>query len=222
MEHNPQIHNQLLADLPVLITKTIAHWRSMNKALPIKIPLIVLEDVDLAGFEALNLSLDGLNESLDFVIIGEQSATNTFKALCESLRKWLLFYRGMVRGSVPGTKWERWLVLTPQKHCKAELVRIAAWVTLLCWDSLEAELVSMGETPFRRHDGRGLAEFRAEVEGFFDVQIAMLNAQWEVAFAEVELAMALERLAAVVVRYPITVKCRLPAKHALLGSLPKR
>ena len=222
LNHKPQIHNQLLIKLHTLIVETASHWMKTNQTLRTDLSLVVLEDVNSSAFEALVAGLDPLREALDLARGWEQSAVDRLDGLHAALRRWLLVYRGMVQGSVPGSKWERWLVLTPQKQCSPELLRIAAQVTLHSWGSLDAELLRQGGASFRRLDGSGLVEFRAAVEAFAAAQLALWDAEWEVAYAEVSLSMALEQLAAVVVRYPTTVKSRLPAGHRLLDSLPKR
>ncbi len=218
MDH---IHREVSANLSSLIERTISHWRVANSMLPPPFPLVLFSDTTLEAAEALVGTLKPLREAATVLAVESDLVAGGLREKQHSLREWLRFYSSMIRGNVPGTKWERLLERLPHEKGAPFLTWEAAFGASIYWGYLEEEPPRGCPVPFTRMDGSGLAEFRAEVRAFSDAMEAAMKARIAAEHAEIYVAWTREQLAEICLRYPGAVKSRFRAGHGLLDSVPK-
>ncbi len=218
MDH---IHREVSANLSSLIEETISHWRIANSMLPPQFPLVLFSDSTLEAAEALIGTLKSLREAATVLAVESDLVAGGLREKQRSLREWLHSYNRGVRGSVPGTKWERLLERLPHEKGAPFLTWKTAFGAAMYWGYLEEEPPMGWPGPLLRMDGAGLAEFRAEVRAFSDAMEAAREARIAAEIAEEFVGWTREQLAEICLRYPAAVKSRFRTGHRLLDSVPK-
>lgn len=206
---------RLIKRLNALIFKTVTHWRMVDGVLPAQFPLVVLADVDLAAYEALWGSLDGLLQELDAQKLEQKLAMAALRLAKAALYRRMKAFRALMLADWLRTVWMAALPLLPHAASGAEeFLRPMGDVARL-WSRL-----ALVRPPVLA-DGYDAADFARDFTELEQLWQAVDAARLEVRLAHAALWIYYEKMVSALMAYPHAARSRLALDAPLAAKIPK-
>lgn len=215
-------HPELLVGLDDKMSAVLQHWAVVNAALPPAQPLVLLADVERAGFAELRGAIRDLRGEVRSREMDVKLARGAYEKQKRVLRTWMrrfyLYMRAyfqrmpwcVLRGEVPGLgqSFDHWWKGAHQAR--------AAWKML----ENKVPMPCLG-MPIDFQPDCSLANFTAVIRAFDDAHEALVDAELDLKIARGALDLVQGRVTSCLMAYGHGVRARLLDNEFVLDSVPR-
>ena len=205
-------------------TQFIEHWEGVNPPSPqpeVTIHGFVLgwsQPIHRSDLEGLRDDLVAAREEVSLANFNLAEARDDFKTAKESVVDKHGQLNGIIRGSLPGSKWERLSTPVASAEAGAEVVTKAATAALNLWNRINSKNVL--NAPLILRDGVAAVNFKTLRDAVQGTANDVTEAEQDLKDAVEERDKVEEQIYAVLKAYRQMIPQVLPVGHASIGSLP--
>ena len=216
---------ELVVGLNEKLTRVLAHWKTVDRKLPVAHPLVLLESMTREASQKLAAGLSALREVVEEGEMDLAVARGNYEVLKADMHRVLRLFNSWMRGCFQGTSWFPLLRRVPGRGQSYEHWSGAATNALNLWQRIvkappDPEVDPLAR-PLMLGDGTTVTQFAKLVRAFDAAYEAIGDAEVDLKIGRGDLRLAQAEATALLMAYGHGLRARFGDKGELIRSLPE-